>query len=130
MRIMSQVLDETSPLKLEKRAAGAAPSSILAGRIDGSSFTEPYENSGSPVGSGLGSEGPECGNASLQSRSEPDASQRPVARAMSRLVVFLLESFPACGDAMYPDLVDYPGLVDSGEVIDGERPGAALARSH
>jgi hypothetical protein len=89
MWIMGQMLGDTSSGEFEKHAAEAAHSSILAGWIDGSSLTGPCENSGSPVGSSLGSEGLESGNNSLQSRSEPDASQRPVARAMSRLVAFL-----------------------------------------
>jgi uncharacterized protein YjiS (DUF1127 family) len=96
MRIISHVLGDTLSSECKARAAEAA------------AFTAPRKNAGSPV---------------APARSKPNASQRPASEAMSRLVAFLSESFAVCGEAMYPSLLDYPGLVDSGEVIDGQRPG-------
>jgi uncharacterized protein YjiS (DUF1127 family) len=115
MRITGQMHGDTSSLEFETRAAEPAPASPLARSIDASSFTGRCEDSGTLVGSSPVGEGPESGKGSRQTRSVRNASRRPVARARVWLVALFVDSFATCGEAMYP------GLVVSGEIIDGER---------
>lgn len=115
MRIVDQVDRNTC---IAKRAhvstfAGTAYRPTIVGQC---------EDSSSLVGSRPGSEGPASRDGSLQSLSEPDASQRPIARAMSRLMTLLIEGFAAYGEALSPTLI-YPGeLIDDEELEQTAQP--------
>jgi uncharacterized protein YjiS (DUF1127 family) len=98
MRIEDEVSRDMSSFALGTGAGADAHTSIY---------------SGATYGRGLDNEESESKCGSPESKSEPDASRRPVATALSWLVARLIEGFAAYGQGMHPSFVDL------GECIDG-----------
>lgn len=100
MRVEDEVSRDMSSFALGTGAGAEAHTSIY---------------SAATYGRGLANEESESKCGSPESKSEPDASRRPVATAVCWLVARLIEGFAAYGQGMHPSFVDL------GECIDGRK---------